>query len=444
MGDKDLEDIISNIGQDEMVAAQKQAQIDRLKQLVKKQKNEMTEQQKIIDDLKSRIENMYDLPADVEQLKRMIGEMRAEINNKDAQLEMAHGDVAQHEAELNSLRTQFDPLNNQLQTYINQVGELRAKLVEVDSLAKMKDQKIQELELKLNAKQENLEKMEQEFAGRVQERLSEFMTTEDEYKERIAKMEAQLASKSEQSKLAQKDSHQQIAGLREIIDERDLQISDLENRVSALEAELKREKHTSDKLREDLNNSKSKIHELQLSKDEIRAKIENEMREELFSQKTQLSDKVRGLEAELMERKLSQQEAVHDKENAMKQMQKYQEMYQTIEQKQQDVVSELDKAKERIDNFESEMAEYKAFKEENENTVVNMQGLMKLFEEEPLFKIFLLLKDIGTMKVDFLQKSLGIPTMTTQKYVEKFVNVGLVEKEEDGSLHLKHPLKKTE
>lgn len=415
MGDKDLENIISNIGQDEMVAAQKQAQIDRLKQLVKKQKNEMTEQQKIIEDLNARIANMYDLPADVEQLKRMIGEMRAEINNKDAQLEMAHGDVAQHEAELKSLRTQFEPLNNQLQMYINQVGELRAKLVEVDSLAKMKDQKIHELGLKLNAKQENLEKMEQEFASRVQDRLSDFMTTEDEYRERIAKMEAQLASKAEQSKLAQKDSHQQIAGLREIIDERDLTISTLENRVSSLEADFKREKHTAEKLREDI-----------------------------LVQKTELSNHVHELESQLLEKNLAIQEAVHEKEGALKQMQKYQEMYQTIEQKQQDLMTELDSARDKIDNFSSEMAEYKHFKEKNENIVVNMEGLLKLFEEEPLFKIFLLLKDIGTMKVDFLQKTLGIPTMTTQKYVEKFISVGLVEKSEDGALYLKYPLKKSD
>ena len=50
MGEKNLENIISNIGQEELAVAQKQAQIDRLKQLILKQKKEMAEQQKIIDE----------------------------------------------------------------------------------------------------------------------------------------------------------------------------------------------------------------------------------------------------------------------------------------------------------------------------------------------------------------------------------------------------------
>jgi len=59
MGDKDLENIISSIGQEELAVAQKQAQIDRLKQLIVKQRIEMTEQQKIIKDLNDRMHHMY-------------------------------------------------------------------------------------------------------------------------------------------------------------------------------------------------------------------------------------------------------------------------------------------------------------------------------------------------------------------------------------------------
>ena len=101
-----------------MAVAQKQAQIERLKQLVLKQKNEMQEMQRLIDELNGRIESMFDLPADVEELKKMIGDMRADINRKDNQLENAYAIAGQHEAELRNYKLQMDPLNNSLQTYI--------------------------------------------------------------------------------------------------------------------------------------------------------------------------------------------------------------------------------------------------------------------------------------------------------------------------------------
>ncbi len=195
MGDNNLENIISGIGAEELAVAQKQAQIDRLKQLIIKQKNEMTEQEKIIKELNDRMHNMYDLPADVEELKRMVGEMRAEINDKDSQLQMAYGTVAEHEAELRNLRLQMDPLSKNLETYITQVGELKAKMAEQEGLLMLKDKDIHELKTNLNNKQENFDKMEIEFAKKVQERLKEFMETEDNYQKKLADIQEELREK---------------------------------------------------------------------------------------------------------------------------------------------------------------------------------------------------------------------------------------------------------
>ncbi len=453
MGDKDLESIISNIGQDEMVAAQKQAQIDRLKQLVKKQKNEMTEQQKIIDELKGRIENMYDLPADVEQLKIMIGELRAEINKKDSQLEMAVGDAAQHEAELMSLRTQFTPLNTQLQTYINQVGELRAKLVEMEGLLKIKDQSIQELQINLNSHQDNVQNMEEEFAKRVQNRLAQFMQTEDEYKSRIAKMETRLEEEFEQTKQTKQDSVIQANKLKDGINERDLTITNLESKLSTVEAELQRQKEHADEFRKEVVEAQQKINEMQISSTQGRAQIENELKENFFAEKAELAKEIADLKGQVMEHKLILQESVDNKENAQKEKQKYQDLYASLDVKYQNLKAQFnakndelaavqEKSDQNIQILQNEMAHYKEFKESNENAIINLEGLMKLFEEEPLFKIFLLLKDVGSMKASFLKTSLGIPTMTTQKYIEKFKLVGLIEEDANERLHLRHPLKK--
>ncbi|MHA1584277.1 MAG: hypothetical protein ACTSWL_03420, partial [Promethearchaeota archaeon] len=307
MGDKDLENIISSIGNEEMEFAQTQAQIDRLKQLVVKQKNEMAEQQKIINNLNGQISNMYDLPADVEELKRLIGEMRAQINEKDHQLEMAYGNIAQYEAQLKITQTQISPLNQQMETYITQVGELRTKLVEIQGLSKTKDQKIRELEVQLESKQSNFENMEEEFAKRVQNRLKDFMLTEDSYKERIAKMEAELQQKSELNRNSMEGTYKQISVLKSELAEKDAKITVIHQEIQDKDAQLQHEKALVTEMKKSLADLKSKNQEQAIILEDSQTKIEAKLREELFKEKTVLSKKIHELESQMLEKKLSAQ-----------------------------------------------------------------------------------------------------------------------------------------
>jgi len=69
-----------------------------------------------------------------------------------------------------------------------------------------------------------------------------------------------------------------------------------------------------------------------------------------------------------------------------------------------------------------------------------MAGLVQLFEEEPLFRCYLLVRDIGTMTIDELRKAVGVPSVTIQKYVKKFVAVDLFEEDATGKITLKHKI----
>ena len=374
MGDRDLENIISNIGQEELVVAQKQAQIDRLKQLIIKQKNEMAEQQKIIDELNSRIHNMYDLPADVEELKRMVGEMRAEINEKNSQLQMAYGTVAEHEAELKNLRLQMDPLSRNLETYITQVGELKAKIAEHEGRMMLKEKDIHELKTDLSNKQANFDNMEIEFAKKVQERLKEFMETEDNYQKKITEMQEELAEKS-------------------------------------------------------------------MTSDEARVKIKAELQEGVLKNQTEFLDKIRNLESQVMDKDIESKESKQKLENSLNQVQDIKQKLDTQVEKYNQLQKDYSKINEKIEKSDEFYADLKKFKEDNFDIANNFTRLMTLFKHEPLFKAFLLVHDVGEMNVEDLKNSLGVPSVTTQKYVDQFIKADLFMMTESGKVTLKYPIK---
>jgi len=374
MGDKDLENIISSIGQEELAVAQKQAQIDRLKQLIVKQRNEMAEQQKIIKDLNDRMHHMYDLPADVEELKRMVGEMRAEINDKDSQLQMAYGTVAEHEAELRNLRLQMDPLSKNLETYITQVGELKAKMAEHEGLLMLKDKDIHELKTNLNNKQANFDNMEIEFAKKVQERLKEFMETEDNYQKKLTDLQEELRERS-------------------------------------------------------------------MTSDEARVKIKAELQDDALKNQTEFLDKIRNLESQVLDKDIESKEAKQKLENSLKQLQDIKQKLDSQVEKFNKLQKDSSELKNDLDNRDEFYAEIKKFKEDNFDIAKNFTRLMTLFEHDPMFKAFLLVNDVGEMNVEDLKNSLGVPSITTKKYVDQFIKADLFILTDNGKVTLKYPIK---
>ncbi len=374
MGDTNLENIISNIGQEELAVAQKQAQIDRLKQLIIKQKNEMTEQEKIIKELNDRMHHMYDLPADVEELKRMVGEMRAEINDKDSQLQMSYGTVAEHEAELRNLRLQMNPLSKNLETYITQVGELKAKMAEQEGLLMLKDKDLHELKTNLNNKQENFDKMEVEFAKKVQERLKEFMEIEDNYQKKLAGIQEELREKS-------------------------------------------------------------------MSSDEARVKIKAELQDDTIKNQTEFLDKIRKLESQVLDKDIESKEAKQKVENSLKQLQDVKQKLDSHVEKYNKLQKDYSEIEDKIAKSDEFYAELIKFKKDNFDIAKNFTRLMTLFEHDPMFKAFLLVNDVGEMNVEDLKNSLGVPSVTTKKYVEQFIKADLFEMADSGKVTLKYPIK---
>ena len=243
-GDKDLEKLIAGIGQEEQATAQKQVQIDRLKQLIEKQKKEMADQQKMIQELQGKVNNMYDLPADVEELKRLIGEQRGEIDEKDHNLEMANAQLAQNEIELKNYVQQNEIISKNLDNYISQVGKLKSSLIEKDGLYKSKERDFDELQIRFDTMQDQLNQ------------------TDAEFKDKFGNM------------------------------------TDMATRISMLE--------------KDLADAQQRAQDAE----ELRAQIENELKEKMYSSQGELSKKVGNLEVDRLSKEVQMKDAEQRAETA--------------------------------------------------------------------------------------------------------------------------------
>ena len=268
----------------------------------------------------------------------------------------------------------MDPLAKNLETYITQVGELKAKMAEHEGLSMLKDKDIHELKTNLNNKQANFDNMEIEFAKKVQERLKGFMETEDNYQKKIADMQEELREKS-------------------------------------------------------------------MTSDEARVKIKAELQDGVLKNQTEFLDKIRILESQLLDKDIEYKEAKQKEENSQKQIEDIKQKLDSHVEKFNKLQKDYSEIKDEMDKRDEFYADLKEFKEANFGVAENLTRLMTLFEQEPMFKTFLLVKDVGEMNVEYLKNSLGLPSVTTKKYVDLFIKADLFMMTESGKVALKYPIK---
>ncbi|MCP4764504.1 MAG: hypothetical protein GY870_22200 [archaeon] len=150
MGDKDLEKVLSSISTAERKTAVKQVQIDRLQEAFSKQKKVIDELQGIIDEQKKKIDAMYDVPADIEELKRLIGAQRADLNDKDQKLELSYSKIAQLEQELKGTNQTQNIMNQKFDDTFSQIGTIKAELAEKKAALQIKENDMKHLEIKIS------------------------------------------------------------------------------------------------------------------------------------------------------------------------------------------------------------------------------------------------------------------------------------------------------
>lgn len=159
---KDLKNIIDDIESSEKETATLQSKIDRLTELIEKQKRVISDQEHIMEEQKAKISKMYDIPDDVLELKELIGTQRAIINEKERELELAKGNALEAQRELDFSKKQNIPTQRKLEEAFETIGNLKAEIAEKNSEIILKDETIKNLENKVQEIQAFADKLQDE------------------------------------------------------------------------------------------------------------------------------------------------------------------------------------------------------------------------------------------------------------------------------------------
>jgi len=159
---KDLLNAIDNIESSEKETAVLQSKIDRLLELLEKQKRVIQNHEKIIEEQKVKITRLYDIPEDVLELKELVGTQRATLNQRELDLELAQGEVIAIQKEMDFMKKQSIPTHRKLDESFESIGNLKMEIAERNSELLLKDETIKSLENKVREIQAFADKLQDE------------------------------------------------------------------------------------------------------------------------------------------------------------------------------------------------------------------------------------------------------------------------------------------
>lgn len=162
---KDLKNVIDNIESSEKESAILLSKMDRLKEMIDKQKRVLTEHEKIIEEQKIKITRMYDIPEDVLELKELVGTQRAMLNQREYEMELAKGEVLAIQKELEFMKKQSVPTQRKLEEGFELIGNLKSELL-------LKEETIKSLQIKTREIQA--------FADKIQDEQVKLLTDMDQ------------------------------------------------------------------------------------------------------------------------------------------------------------------------------------------------------------------------------------------------------------------------
>ncbi len=388
MGDKDLEKIIAGIETEEKAVAQKQMESDRLREMVDKQKKLLQEQEKIIQEQNQKISSMFDVPADVEMLKRRIGELRSEINEKDHTIEMKYGEIAQLQQELQALQPQLDGMSKNFEQTYHQIGQLRGQLAEKDAMMKFNENAVHERDVRIA----ELEKQVDVLNSKVMESAEE-----------SKKKEILLGGK--------------ISDLKDAT--RNLSLKQME--------EVARIK---DQIIEEYRQK-----ELQLKQQFIEEK--GKLKEDALKQQASTEQRIRELQDKIMEQDLATREKLAVAQSST-------DMYDGVKQKYDEMLARFDKLNNDLAGMSAQVKakqakidELQSWRDRNGDVVGFFEKLVPLLEKDPKYKLFLMVRDVGEMALSDMAKAIGQPSVTVKKSIQDLIHAGLLEiHEETGKVTL--------
>ena len=256
---KGLRDVLDNIDSSEKETAVLKSKADKLTGLVERQKRIISEQESIIENQKTKISKMSEVPEDIMELKELIGAQRQQLNEIELELEYNKGEVAQSHKELELVKKQLLPSQKKLEEAYESIGNLRTEIAENSSERILKREEVRSLN------------------NRIQE-LQAFI---DKFKKEQVKLISQLEGKR------RLESQDLIAETSKLEDRHRSELQKLKNEVNRLESDLLEKKLISTEKESEAKDAVSRI-------DSMKQKYE-----ELIGRVGELSDKNRDANREI-------------------------------------------------------------------------------------------------------------------------------------------------
>ena len=267
---KDLKNVLDNIESSEKESAILLSKMDRLKEMIEKQKRVLTEHETIIAEQKIKIARMYDIPEDVLELKELVGTQRAMLNQREREIELAKGEVLAIQKEFEFAKKQNIPTQRKLDEGFELIGNLKTEIAEKKSELLLKEETIKSLEIKTQEIRA--------FADKLQDEQVRLLTDMDQkWKKELEKLRL------------------------EHIEEK----KDLVGKISDLDTFLLDSKLTSTEASSEAKDLKSRFQEIRNSQENMINKLE-----EALDKKREADEEVRKLNKEMEELRIFKQNNV--------------------------------------------------------------------------------------------------------------------------------------
>jgi chromosome segregation ATPase len=254
----DLLDKIDGIEATEKVTSELQQKVDRLTELVGKQKKIIADQSGIIDQQKGKLDGQLEIPDDVYELREIIGSQRAQLNEKDREIELAKGQYVEIQTELEHFKTRLDPTQSKLDGALGTIGQIKAEIAEKNSQILVKDETIKTLSNKIgegaaysNRLKLELEELQKDQALDVAMIKDEHLRETQKLREEMGKLDSILMDSKLESSEAGSTAQSMAARFEEVrnkYDELVNKIEEKDNEKRLLDKDINRLNEIVDKL----------------------------------------------------------------------------------------------------------------------------------------------------------------------------------------------------
>ncbi len=151
--------------------------------------------------------------------------------------------------------------------------------------------------------------------------------------------------------------------------------------------------------------------------------LKTEYSEERQKLRTELSKS----ESQLLDQKLEFQEKIAEAKDMS-------ERYDSLVSKTDELNVKNQDLNEQIKNLNASMEDLRNFKKDNINKITYLDKLKPLMEQDPIFKAFFIIQEVGSMSLDDLKNAIGAPIVIIKRNIQQLEKMELLQLNDDGKI----------